>query len=304
MRKFCYQRNKDAGDAYARALIEAGFERTADINQADFALVDRERPGTALQWLESFSRSRPVFVYPHTPLAYFLWDGHYQPVPTACNFVAGEGARASMKIYGYPYRVEACGFSRCQVRAFTPTTGSRLLFVPARSNERGEYSSQSYAETTPRAWQFVLDHLGSFEQVTVCYVNDFVDEEDYLTTGIQFIKTDPRHGDTPTQDMLEHIERADLVISCETVGCLAVARGKPTIFYNARAVATTGHIAAANFERYRQYYQFPLTLEDMEIDEVLAVREKQNSAVEFWKEQNIGGDFDKGKFLSIIREYV
>lgn len=300
MGSFYSLRNKDAGDGYADALTGAGFVEVEKLGEADFALIDHEHVGLKRYGLEVYLEDHPIFVYPHTPLAYFLWDGHYEPLPVACNFVAGEGARESMRLYGYPHRVEACGFTRCQVRAFTPTTGSRLLFVPARTRSNGDYASREYEAATMRAFRFVLDHRTDFEQVTVCYVNNFVNECDYLTTGIQFIKTDPRNSETPTNDMLEHIERADLVISCETVGCLAVARGKPTIFYNARAVATTSNIPAANFERYRHIYQFPLTLEEMDIEAVMATREHQNSAVEFWKEQNIGSDFDAAKFLDIV----
>jgi hypothetical protein len=301
---FSIRRNKDAGDAYAKALLDAGYALAGKRETPDFMLIDNEHAGGVRTGIAEYLLDHPVFVYPHTPLSYFIWDGHYEPLPVQCNFVAGTAAKQSLEAYGYPNRVEMVGFGRCEIGEFQPTQGTRLLFVPARTRGNGSYSTDGYAIATKAAIQFVLDHLSAFETVTVCYVNDFVNEVDYLTSGIKFIKTDPRTSETPTADMVSRIDEADIVISCETVGCLSVARGRPTVFYNARAVAGTSNIFAANFEKYRQWYQFPLTLEEMNIDEVLAVRERKHTAVEDWKRGNIGGNFDAGKFLSVIGEYV
>ena len=304
MAKFSVIANKDSTKVYIDALVQAGHERIGKTGQADFMLIDHEHAGGLHDRIEEFLKTRPVFVTPHTPLAYFLWDGHYSALPISCNFVVGSAAEYSMRAYGYPYRIEQVGFHLCEVRPFQPTTGTRLLFVPARTRGDGSYASKDYARTTPKAWQWILDHLDYFEQVTVCYVNDFMDEADYLTSGIKFIKTFPQQSAAPAAEMLERIGRADLVISCETVGCLSVALGKPTVFYNAKTTATSGNIPAANFEKYRQYYAFPVTLEDLTIQDVLAMRKNQNSAVELWKRGNIGGNFDAEKFISVIEEFV
>ena len=303
-KKFYAMQNKDAGEAYVQALIEAGYEQVKRLGDADFALIDLLRDRDRYDAVATFFETHPVFVYPHTPLSYFIWDGHYKPVPASCTFVAGKAAKKSLESYGYPGRIEICGFSRCHVREFTPTRGSKLLFVPARVRWDGSYSNDAYAENTPKAWAFVLANLDKFEQVRVCYVNYFVDEIDYLASGIEFFKTAPRSSQSPTLDMLEHISWADLVMSCETVGCLSVAVGKPTVFYNARAVPATGNIPAANYEKYRKYYEFPLTIEEMGVRDILDVRGSQNSAVELWKRNNIGKQFDRDKFLRVVQEYV
>lgn len=304
MKRFSAILNKDAGAAYVQALQAAGHEFMTNDKEADFMLIDCEHAGGPMKRIANFLKTRPVFVYPHSPLAYFIWDGHYTILPVQCNFVIGEAAVRSMKAYGYPNRVEACGWTRCEIREFQSTRGTRLLFVPARTRGDGQYTNSSYAENTPKALRFILDNLKSFEHVTICYVNDFVNEADYEGSGIEFIKTTPNRSASPTADMLKHIEAADIVISCETVACLAVARGIPTVIYNAKAVPATGYVPAAKYELYRQYYQFPLVLEDMTIKDVLNVRYVPCSRVEKWKEWNIGGPFDAEKFISIVREYV
>jgi hypothetical protein len=303
-RKFSVFANKDAGSPYVHALTKAGFEFVSVDDRADFMLIDCEHAGGPWKRIASFLSTRPVFVYPHSPLAYFIWDGHYRVLPVQCNFVIGEAAKRSMEAYGYPNRIEMCGWARSKLRKFAPTIGSRLLFVPARTRGNGKYTNLSYAETTPRAFQFVLDHLDCFEHVTICYVKDFVNEADYAHTGIDFIKTDPGLAASPTQDMLERIDAADLVISCETVACLAVASGKPTVVYNAKAVPATGNVLAAKYELYRQYYEFPLALEEMSIRDMLDVRSAKNQHVEEWKRMNIGGLFEPDKFVNTIMEYL
>jgi hypothetical protein len=150
----------------------------------------------------------------------------------------------------------------------------------------------------------VLDHRKEFESITVCYTRDFVGESDYWGSGIKFVKTDPGASPSPTADMLRNIDNADLVISCETVGCLAVARGVPTVFYNARSTPALSGRYVRNYEKYRKYYQFPLTLEEMTIGGVLGVCKRPNAQVEEWKRGNIGGNFDPGKFLRIVGEFV
>ena len=309
MAKFFMFENKDAGRAYEQALASAGHEkypRWTSMMRAGFGLIDHEHAGNRVKLLREFLNfGRPIFVYPHTPLAFFLWDGGVENLPVTCNFVAGDAARQSMRAYGYKSRTEAVGFSRCEVKSFSPTTGTKLLFVPARlRGGSGGYATKEYTELTPRAFQFVLDHLKWFEKVTVCYTHDFIDPVDYLTTGIDFVFTNPNASPCPTADMLKYIDGADVVISCETVGCLAVARGKPTIFYNTKSTPALSGRYIQNYEKYRQWYQFPLDLLDITIHDVLNLRKAANPEIEQWKRGIIGGNFDTGKFLSIIREYV
>jgi len=310
MSSFFPLRNRDAADAYVHALFEAGYKISLKMQEADFLLYDYERgSGGKRAEMERFLASKPGFIYPHTPLSWFIWDGAYRPLPVACNFVAGEAAVEGMKAYGYPYRVEAVGFSRCEVRDFKPTTGKRVLFVPARVRKDGGYASEEYKVKTPQAFRFLLDHANEFEKVTVCYTHSFgaVGISDWVgeaaAKGFDLIFTDPYRDTSPMKSMMERIDVADLVISCETVGCVSVAKGKPTVFYNARAIPTTLAGQAQHPEAYKEY-SFPLALEEMTVNDILAVRDEKNDAVEHWKQRNIGGNFQAEKFLRIVKEEV
>ncbi|HEY6021077.1 MAG TPA: hypothetical protein VIY48_14565, partial [Candidatus Paceibacterota bacterium] len=103
---------------------------------ADFLLHDAIHEGPEL---DPALKSKKNFIFPHTPQSWFLWDGILEVKPTCCNFVYGEGAVRGMRAYGYPHRVEAVGFSRCDVHEFTPTSGTDLLIVPAHPVIGGGY---------------------------------------------------------------------------------------------------------------------------------------------------------------------
>ena len=105
---------------------------------------------------------------------------------------------------------------------------------------------------------------------------------------------------------LESLKDADIVISGNTAGYIALASGYPTLlFNNFKGVPTTcGTGGGYHWDMYKDKYEFPLTLLDMSADEVLALREKPNPLVESWKGWNIGASFDADKFISVIREFV
>jgi len=311
MKKFFVLKNRDAADVYVSALFAAGFGQAVTMDDADFLLYDYERgSGGKRKRMEEFLKEKPGFIYPHTPLSWFIWDGAYKPLPVKCNFVAGEGTRLGMIAYGYPHRVEACGFPRCEVRPFERTLERNLLFVPARTRRDGGYASVEYKQTTPAAFRFILDHREQFAKIDMCYTHslenvgilDWLDEA--TAKDVSFHLTDPYRDPDPLGAMIKRIQSADLVIACETVGCVAVAMGKPTVFYNAGATPATLAGSALHFERYRQFYQFPLTIEAMTIKQILSERLLPNPEVERWKQYNIGGNFDAGKFVNIVKEYL
>ena len=301
---FSVARNKDAADTYIDALKLAGYEEMR--GDVDFYLLDRGMYGYRFEKRFQLLIQKPGFIYPHSPTAYFLWDGPEKPLPAACTFVASDGAKKAMEIYSYPYRVEACGFSRCEVKEFKQTQGRNLLFVPARPRvDGGQQRTKDLS-----AFKFILNHRNSFENITICFTHSLEEigfsayESLYRDMGIEFILTNPKIG-KPTPEMIERIKHFDLVISCTSVSAFAVALGIPTVFYGESDILTSGNgTVAQHYSLYRDIYEFPLTLEKMSIAEVLAVRDEKNLLVERWKRLNIGENFDAQKFLSIVAEYV
>jgi hypothetical protein len=295
-----YQR--DAANAYIQALLSAGFTQ-ASFKDADFILCDKEP--TDLDARDKFVKDvgdRKIFFFPHTPYAYWLWDGKLKPMPVSCNFVVGEGAKLGMKAYGYPNRVEVCGFPRCEVKPFAPTTGGNLLYAPPRLMGKGWWYHPGEKEAHLQVMRWIIENRRYFDKVTVNYS---VSKE--LSCVAEFERHDvnlvnigdfQRLGAHTAQNSFKG---ADLVIACKTFGYLAVASGIPAILYGYEEGET---YRSDHYNLYKSHYEFPLKLHEMTIDEVLDVRKNQNLAVELWKQINIGKQFDANRFISVVKEYI
>lgn len=302
MKSFYVFRNKDSADAYVNALLSAGYEPVKKMSQADFILYDTESVGRRRDMKSDFIAKRgPAFIYPHTPLTCYIWDGIYEPLPAAINFVAGDGTRKCMQAYGYPNRVEVCGFPRCEVLDFVPAKEKKLLFVPARP--RRDHGKQARADLD--AFMFIHYHRDLWDSVTICQIEgQYPDLKDgYL--GWNIITTNPKASTSPAGDMIDRIDRADIVIAVTTPAALAVARGKPTIMYgHSDGLETLNGRPAKNYLKYKSIYDYPLDLINMDIEDVMGFAEHGDSQVERWKRAHIGGNFDAEKFVSLVREYV
>lgn len=302
MKNFFVFENKDAARAYVQALESSDYQRVKRLEQADFILYDTENVGRRRDLKADFIANRgPAFIYPHTPLTCYLWDGPYDPLPVACNFVAGEGQRNVMRTYGYQSRVEACGFPRCEVLPFRMAKSLNLLFVPARPRKDGGRQSKLDHD----ALIFIRENRKIFDSVTICRIAGqfpFVEDGQW---GWRVITTDPKGTPNPAGEMIERIDAADLMISVTTPAALGVARGCPTIMYGQdEPLETITGRRAEHFEQYREAYAYPLSLEHMSIQDVLRFAHYGCGRVERWKSAHIGANFDPERFMGIVREYV
>ena len=298
--RFYITLNPDSDCMYWHALLAAGYDETDDPAQADFIVHDSIHKGVV-----AFLGDIPSFIVPHTPVSCFLWDGINKVYPTKCNFVAGDGCKKIMQSYGYPFRIEPVGFNRCEVKAFAPTTGNDLLIVPAHKLDIGRYTDWDYASRVVAVLRFVVENRDAFRKVNLCWKDDSIDLSFAESKGINIIRTDPYIDREPLKHMMERIEQHDLIMGCGTAACVAVAMGRPTVFMTEKgSVPGSYPQRALHSELYVNDLIFPLWVEDMTIDEVLAVRSSPNSKVEYWKSQIIGGNFDANKFISIVKEYI
>lgn len=298
MTRFRVLRNKDQADAYISALLSAGFQETNSVHDADFVLADWERMGVTRRDLYAYgANGKPIFVYPHTPYSYFIWDGIQSLPNVTCNFVPAQGPKMGMQSFGYPNRVEVVGFHCGPVRPFQPTDGSRLLFAPAHPLHDGKYASAETEQETQRAYEWVLDNRSRFESVTVRCTRGAVIEY----TDVRYDHVDPYREPRPNAAALFAIENADLVLSVGTFAYLSAAAGKPTIMYGS-AVPSNRAGYAKHYDLYRSHFEYPLLLERMQIDAVAMVCRESSPALDTWRELNIGEPFDTGKFLAVILE--
>ena len=303
-KSFYVIRNKDAAAEYIDALLSAGYYEQNRIWHADFLLIECEHGGTTRDRIFEIARVKPVFKYPHTPYSYWINDGPYPAAPVKCNFVVGQGAVMGMAAYGYPYRVEPVGWTGCPIKEFTPTKGTKLLFVPPHLVRAGKYADHEIVyPAVVKAAEFIARHRNSFESVTVHYSLDGIDESGVGVLkkhNVTFRPVQIRGIEEPRKQALEQMQGFDLVISSNTFAHLAIASGIPTILFG----ADTLDYHVNSYALYRDHYRFPRALEDMSIQDVLDVRKEEGADVKRWKELNIGRPFDAKRFLEVVKEYV
>jgi len=174
MKKFFHNISPDRADTFTRTLTTAGYPRTEEAGQADFFLIDKEP--TSIGQREKFFQmvdSRPIFIIPHTPYAYWLWDRWLEPMPVACNFVTASGARMGMLAYGYPCRVEVCGFARCPVRPFERREGRNLLYMPPRNLfwKTKDLNAPNDFDLHIATLRWIIKWRNSFDHIRINYTN-------------------------------------------------------------------------------------------------------------------------------------
>lgn len=301
--KFYATENRDHDGLFIQALLGAGFTRVNKPAEADFLFHDSVHP--EIRDFLSKNPYFPNFITPHTPQSWFLWDG-IQPIRyTCCNFVSGEAAVRGMAAYGYPYRVEAIGFTRCQVREFVPTRGADLLIIPGHPDRRGKYATPGYMEIILPTLERILQDRDCFGKISLLWCETRIDPEfmeKMKRAGFRWVYIDPFTDPAPLVHVMEEIEQADLVMGCGTAGCVSVAMGKPTVFFSEVGVPYSPPRAAQNSHLYLGQLRFPLMAESMTMEEILAVRTAPHPKTEYWKQQNIGGDFNAEKVVSVVQE--
>lgn len=327
-RRFYMRENKDSGNAFLKALLDAGYERVKDIGtresasydiehhfkEADFIFMDHDyayRPGPIWsKYLNAPSLyDKPAMLYPHTPYSWFVWDGILPPKPVLTNFVVSEGAKEAMQIYGYPYSITPVGFAGMDVKEFKPTSGTKLLFAPSHPVHDGRYPVPNEGlQQVRKTAEIISKNLKYFESVTVrhshtiqqCGLEALEGKRNVIWENVNVYKTP-----NIRQSALESIERADIVISQATFMYLSVASGKPTIGYGYKDYTPSSREGIVkHYPFWRHIFYYPLSIGHVTIEDILNARKAPNPDVENWKRLNIGGNFDAKKFIETVDNYM
>jgi len=303
MATFKATNNRDKGNTYIKALVDAGHIQK-DSFDVDFLLLDLERH--ALEEVNKFIASKkPVFIYPHAAIADILWDGMYVPLKITRNFVPGEGQKEVMRLYGYPNKVVVCGWPYGKVIDFIPTTGKKLLYAPIHPNSRGRKMRDEDKANNKKTMLLILENKHLFDEIRIRFGGRMKDnglEEFRERTDVVF-ENAVYHID----HSIESISRADIVISFGTFGYLSVSQGKPTIFYGQETPPHNMRRTAKSYEKYMNYRRFPLDTDSCPKIPFKFIIEQvctENYMVEDWKERFIGNDFDSQKFISTVEQFL
>jgi len=289
---------------FKKALLDAGYRKTTDPDEADFLLYDLEQEHYIPILKEFAERRKPIFVYPHSANSWYFWDGFHKEFPVTCNFVFTREIKNAMISYGYKSRIEQCGFSCGEVIGWRSMREKTLLFAPMHT--MGSVS-QDYLrcpasfELNRKALERVFELAPLFKKITIRYGRSFSASGMY---DPQIPNVVFEEADLKIKDAMASINRHSVVISAGTLAYLAVARGKPTIFYNQRdQPPREDGMTVKNYKRYK-WIDYPIQLFDMSNNMISNFVVKQNPDVERWKKANIGSTFSASRFLSIIRECV
>ena len=112
-----------------------------------------------------------------------------------------------------------------------------------------------------------------------------------------------------TDQNLDQINKADLVIANGTVAYMAIALGKPTIMLNQMTPArepdihTLERMESASVDKYEKYMRYPFDVEnDSDLKKVMqdaCTREPKQ-----WRKRFIGEQFDPGKFVELLERLI
>jgi hypothetical protein len=295
MKRYFAYRYRDAFEPFERALQRAGYIPTESPGRADIIFLDHEK---RLRTID-----RPLFLYPHTPYSFYFWDGLIDPSrETRCNFVNSKAALESMAVYGYPYRVESIGFTRCKIRRFAPTRGKTLIYASAHLYTRGRWPHEGDRLIHEQTLEWLRRYKSSFDEIIIYYFGSLEDNKLKSESGFSLVEIQG-FGELNSSTALRQLKGADLVISCNTFGYLSLARGVPTVLIghdNEFPLHSSNY--GAHYGEYSKFCEFPLRLQDMTGEDLLALRCSKNKEIEAWKKKNIGSGFDSTRFVALMAE--
>ena len=165
-----------------------------------------------------------------------------------------KGQAITMMAYGYEPPIYITGWHWCDQMPFQPFTKERklnVLYAPIHALNNGfiyheikELNALIFEQLCTKPINLVVRHVGSMESCGIEMVNDVVYH--------------PAH----VYNQIDDIDHADVVISFGTFGYMAVARGKPTLFYRQDIPYFDGHseesiLFAENWDDYGDYMRFP-----------------------------------------------
>lgn len=266
------------GVPYAQALAADGHDIVH--TDGDVLLIDADVPWSP--WQEACGTHDQVILYPHGAGIVTFGFGDVPRHPnTVANMTVGAG-HVELAERASDVPAVACGWPWTPLHTFTPATDvHRILFAPVHAY-KGERNPTE--EPLTRKAGNVLQRLFPQE------------------SGVQWCVSTTPHTLDETCGM---ISVADLVVTATTtVLALAVALGKPAVFFNDwREVFATGNgddkIVRPDPKLTTDLVdiaRYPYGLRD--IDQALTVEATD------WRRKFIGGPFDPGSVTAAFDKFV
>lgn len=290
--------HQNKGTMLINALTKHGHEVVGRDEPAEILLIDTDIPVAFYErTIEAHvMRGAQVYVYQHgaNPVIVF-YDGIW-PVSDRVNgyFCMAKGAKAVMEAYGYPHPIHVIGWHYCPIKPWQPNGTQRVLFAPWHPHGNGylhpvrrEKNGQIFEELADLPLDLTVRHIRTLHQ------NGLPPEQE----GIKYVKG---HLDTTFED----IDNADVVVSVGTFACMALARGKPVVWFGQDLRPVDGFSDrmlkyVRSWPKYRDMIEFPYHWPDEPFENLLPKALKEPV---WWKSQFIGEQFDGAEFVGLLEE--
>lgn len=301
---FCFNHQTKA-DAYIMALITRGWMQTSHIDQACFILADADVRGRNRTLSEYGRRGVNIFLYPHAARPNIFWDFPDTPYSdfVTAHFVATEGHIEIMRAYGNPYDLNAVGWHLSPIAPFRPRLEIRkILFAPIHPNSNG-FLCRLDREINAEAFRRLLKLVTDGVTLTVRHLHDLKKNGLWRAGGVEYLEGQPDLS-------YRQIDQADLVISHQTFGYMAVARGVPTLMMGEWHAPRWGGsevelTTVMSWEKYQHLVIYPLDILAEQDPGVLATRAAHSDCeIADWRARMIGQPFDGDRFVDLVESYL
>ena len=292
----------------ARAFIQA---LDGDVTEFDGARVPLARYDVCLTDQDVFRHSRlealrragchHFFVYPHDagpPLENDVYPGWEY---TTARFVTTQQHKEIVQMYGYNKPIHVIGWHLCEQKAFGPTSGERVLFAPIHPR------CDEVDQEANRATFDILGKLASAGKIklTVRHIGELKE------SGLKKSRRkNVEYVEGSAVPSVFHIDHADIVVGHLTFAYLAVARGKPTVFFGTEIPhhqLPKGQPVqyARHWNDYADLLTYPhdigLTADPHGLMQELA---QSDASIADWRDRMIGEPFDGESFVELLYQYM
>ena len=299
MKTFFCQQNRDKADSYIKALLEAGYEETKDVEEADFVILDHNWGWRIMKYLRV--SGKPIFMMLHGLRGSMFWDGRYKIYPIErCYFVPAKGYVNMFKEGGYPAEIKSVGFSWCKVKPFQETTMKNILFAPIHPDNNGYNNTPEHANLNKRVWDILKKYAQEYSITVYNKFDENLDDGVSKEDGVNYV-----NSTLSIDGAINMIDQADIVISFDTFAFLSVARGKPTMMMDEfQYPPNKGRKRSVYWKIYEKKYMYPYRFLNVPGDPISNMLKcvKDGSSIQEWKDNFIGNNFDKTLFINTIKE--
>ena len=292
-----FQHHLSAGLPYARALEAAGHPIVG--YGGDAFLIDLDLPSYR-PTIDSHRRSgSKVFLYPHGVGVMYYYDGIEAPYEhTDGMFVIAPGFAEVYRRIGYPHPTYVIGWPYCDLLPFRANPApTRVLFAPMHPLEDG-YLSDWQQELNRDVYALLRSVPGI--ELTVRHLHGLEQNGLPREPGVEYVQGQP-------DNTYADIDRADVVVACETYAYIAIARGAPTVMFGQGVHPSNGEhpgerIYAKTWDAWRDYLRYPWDMHDGSAGDLLAAAAAGDEPIRDWKARFIGEPLDAARFSATLEE--